>query len=395
MDFLTAAKGYEEDMRAFFRDLHQYPEPSHLETRTNARVRDILSKAGIELLCPAQNITIAVIRGAKPGQTIGMRFDTDALHMQELTDLPYKSKIDGVMHGCGHDAHTTIGVYTALLLYERRAELKGLYKIIFQPAEEGEHGAKEVIATGLVDDVDAFYGLHVWSPYETGTLHASPGGVCAEPIMFKILLHGRGGHGATPDVCADPIAAGAAVVQSLQHIVSRFISPMRSAVVTIGSFHAGTRCNIIAQEAVLEGTLRCFDEQTHEVLLQSFERIVHDVAHAHSCTAEIALNFVAGIVINDERLAYLANQAAAKLVPPEKIQPQLPSMLGDDFADYRAIAPCCYVQAGMNSPEKGCTAAHHHGLFTVDEDVLALCCAWMAESARLAAGQAPAFKAAL
>lgn len=386
MDFGTAAKGYEEDMRTFFRDLHQYPEPSHLETRTNARVRDVLSKAGIELLCPAQNITIAVVRGAKPGQTIGIRFDTDALQMQELTDLPYKSKIDGVMHGCGHDAHTTIGVYTALLLHERREELEGMYKIIFQPAEEGEHGAKEVIATGLVDDVDAFYGLHVWSPYETGTLHASSGGVCAEPIMFKVTLHGRGGHGATPDVCADPIAAGAAIVQSLQHIVSRFISPMRSAVVTVGSFHAGTRCNIIAQDAVLEGTLRCFDEQTHEVMLQSFERIIHDVAHAHGCTAEIALNFVTGIVINDERLAHLANQAAAKLVPPEKIQPQIPSMLGDDFADYRAIAPCCYVQAGMNNPEKGCTAAHHHGLFTVDEDVLPLCCAWMAESARLAAG---------
>ena len=385
MDMMTAAKAYEADMRAFFEDLHQYPEPSHQEVRTNAQVRRALDKPGIELICPKDNITIAVIHGAKPGKTVGMRFDTDALQMQELTDLPYKSRVEGMMHGCGHDAHTTVGVFTALLLADHRDELCGTYKIIFQPAEEGEHGASEVIATGLVNDVDAFYGLHVWSPYETGTLHATPGGICAEPIMFKVTIHGRGGHGAMPHVCVDPIAAGAAIVQSLQHIASRFISPMQSVVVTVGSFHAGTRCNIIAQDAVLEGTLRCFDEDAHNIMLESFDRIIHDVAHAHGCTAEIELNIVSGIVINDARLAQLANEAAAQLVPPEKIQPQIPSMLGDDFADYRAIAPCCYVQAGMNNPEKGCTAAHHHGLFKVDEDVLPLSCAWMALSAATAA----------
>ena len=385
MNTMTLAKSYEADMRAFFEDLHQYPEPSHGEIRTNARVREVLSAAGIELLCPADNITIAVIHGAKPGKTVGMRFDTDALQMQELCNLPYKSKKDGLMHGCGHDAHTTVGVYTALMLNQMKEELAGTYKVIFQPAEEGERGAHEVIATGLVNDCDAFFGLHVWSQYETGTLHATTGGVCASPDMFTVKIHGRGGHGATPHLCADAVAAGAAVVQSLQHIASRFISPMEPVVVTVGSFHAGTRCNIIAEDAVLEGTLRAFDDNVRTALLEYFHRVIADVAHAHGCTAEIEIKEVTGIVVNDAELVALANKAAAELVPAQKIQPQIKSMLGDDFAEYRRIGKCCYVQVGMYDEEKGCTAAHHHGLFKVDVDVLPLCCAWMAACGEKAA----------
>lgn len=383
MHFLTDAQALEAEMRAFFEDLHQYPEPSHQEVRTNARVREALAPHGIELLTPADNITIAVVHGAHPGKTVGLRFDTDALQLEELTDLPYRSLNPGLMHGCGHDAHTTVGVYTARLLQAHRDALCGTYKIIFQPAEEGEHGAQEVISTGLVQDVDAFYGLHVWSLYPTGTLHASSGSICAEPDMFKITLHGKGGHGATPHLCTDAVAAGAAVVQSLQHIVSRFVSPMQSVVVTVGSFHAGTRCNIIAQEAVLEGTLRAFDEDVHAQLLTLFNRIVNDVSHAHGCTADIEINEVTGVVINDERLTRLANEAAAELVSPEAIMPQIPNMLGDDFAEYRRIAPSCYVQVGMGCP--GHDFAHHHGQFCVDERVLPLATAWMAGCAVRAA----------
>ena len=277
MNFLSEAQALEGEMRAFFEDLHRHPEPSHFENRTNQRVREQLRAHQIDMLCPKDNITIAVIRGAKPGKTVGLRFDTDALQMQELCDVPYKSETDGLMHGCGHDAHTTCGVFVARLLKAHADALCGTYKIIFQPAEEGEHGADEVIATGLVSDVDAFYGLHVWSLYPTGTLHATPGGIWAEPDMFKVTIHGKGGHGATPEVCVDAITAGAAVVQSLQTIVSRFISPMDSVVVTVGSFHAGTRCNIIAQDAVLEGTLRAFDDDVHRRLLEHFKRIITDV----------------------------------------------------------------------------------------------------------------------
>ena len=387
MNFLSEAQALEGEMRAFFEDLHRHPEPSHFENRTNQRVREQLRAHQIDMLCPKDNITIAVIRGAKPGKTVGLRFDTDALQMQELCDVPYKSETDGLMHGCGHDAHTTCGVFVSRLLKAHADALCGTYKIIFQPAEEGEHGADEVIATGLVSDVDAFYGLHVWSLYPTGTLHATPGGIWAEPDMFKVTIHGKGGHGATPEVCVDAITAGAAVVQSLQTIVSRFISPMDSVVVTVGSFHAGTRCNIIAQDAVLEGTLRAFDDDVHRRLLEHFRRIITDVSAAYGCTAEIEINKVAGVVVNDEALCRIANECAAELVPPDRIQPQHPCMLGDDFASYRAIAPSCFVQVGMLAPEKDCCYAHHHGMFKVDEDVLPLCAAWMAAMAARAASR--------
>ena len=327
MNFLNEAQALEGEMHAFFEDLHRHPEPSHFENRTNQRVREQLRAHQIDMLCPKDNITIAVIRGAKPGKTVGLRFDTDALQMQELCDVPYKSETDGLMHGCGHDAHTTCGVFVARLLKAHADALCGTYKIIFQPAEEGEHGADEVIATGLVSDVDAFYGLHVWSLYPTGTLHATPGGIWAEPDMFKVTIHGKGGHGATPEVCV------------------------------------------------------------HRRLLEHFRRIITDVSAAYGCTAEIEINEVAGVVVNDEALCRIANECAAELVPPDRIQPQHPCMLGDDFASYRAIAPSCFVQVGMLAPEKDCRYAHHHGMFKVDEDVLPLCAAWMAAMAARAASR--------
>lgn len=320
-----------------------------------------------------------------PGKTVGLRFDTDALQLQELCDVPYKSEHDGLMHGCGHDAHTTCGVYVACLLKAHADELCGTYKIIFQPAEEGEHGADEVIATGLVSDVDAFFGLHVWSLYPTGTLHATPGGIWAEPDMFKITIHGKGGHGATPEQCVDAITAGAAVVQSLQTIVSRFTSPMDSVVVTVGSFHAGTRCNIIAQDAVLEGYAARIRRQRARAAHRAFQ------AHHHRRERRLRLHRrnqhqrSDGCGRQRRSLCQIARETAAELVPPEKIQKQEPCMLGDDFAAYRAIAPSCFVQVGMLAPEKNCCYAHHHGMFKVDEDVLPLCVAWMAANAERAA----------
>ena len=180
MNFLNEAQAYEGEMRAFFEDLHRHPEPSHFENRTNLRVREQLKAHGIDMLCPKDNITIAVIHGAKPGKTVGLRFDTDALQLQELCDVPYKSEHDGLMHGCGHDAHTTCGVYVARLLKAHADELCGTYKIIFQPAEEGEHGADEVIATRLVSDVDAFFGLHVWSRCMPRQAASGPSRICSK-----------------------------------------------------------------------------------------------------------------------------------------------------------------------------------------------------------------------
>ena len=423
---------YVEEMTRLRREIHRRPEEGWTEFETQWKVFRALEalgwtiRMGLDVIRPeavmgrnAELVEKAMVRAAEhgvpesflkatggytgltadfdtgcEGPVTGFRFDMDCVLVEELHDashLPaaegFDSEIPGHMHACGHDAHTATGVTLAHWITDHKDELKGRFRLIFQPAEEGEHGADEVIATGLVHDVDAFFGLHVWSLYPTGTLHATPGGIWAEPDMFKVTIHGKGGHGATPEVCVDAITAGAAVVQSLQTIVSRFISPMDSVVVTVGSFHAGTRCNIIAQDAVLEGTLRAFDDDVHRRLLEHFRRIITDVSAAYGCTAEIEINEVAGVVVNDEALCRIANECAAELVPPDRIQPQHPCMLGDDFASYRAIAPSCFVQVGMLAPEKDCRYAHHHGMFKVDEDVLPLCAAWMAAMAARAASR--------
>ena len=334
------------ELTAIRRDLHRYAEPGWLEMRTTSLLARKLTDLGYEVLtgpavCKADarmglpsddtleaHYKWAQENGADPeflpatrggftgviatmhcgeGPTIALRFDIDALGVLEADDethLParegFRSVTPGIMHACGHDGHAAIGIGTAMLLRELRDQLHGTVRLIFQPAEEGEHGADEVIATGLVSDVDAFFGLHVWSLYPTGTLHATPGGIWAEPDMFKVTIHGKGGHGATPEVCVDAITAGAAVVQSLQTIVSRFISPMDSVVVTVGSFHAGTRCNIIAQDAVLEGTLRAFDDDVHKRLIEHFKRIITDVSAAYGCTAEAADSIEAGVARAEE-----------------------------------------------------------------------------------------------
>ena len=289
-ELLKEASTLQSELVAVRRELHKHPELEFDLKFTKQFIWDKLLEIGVEPVSMGKSGIIVTLGGKKPGKCILLRADMDALPILEEAEVDYKSTIEGKMHGCGHDAHTAVGVFVSRLLADNRDSLCGTYKVIFQPAEEGERGADEVIATGLVDDCDAFFGLHVWSLYETGSLHATPGGVCAEPDMFKVTIHGRGGHGATPELCIDPIAAGAAVVQSLQHIPARFISPMQSVVVTIGSFHAGTRCNIIAQDAVLEGTLRAFDDDVHRTLVEAFRRIITQVSEAHGCTADIEIN---------------------------------------------------------------------------------------------------------
>ncbi|MBO4298348.1 MAG: amidohydrolase [Clostridia bacterium] len=361
-----------------YQALHRRPEPPLHETATHRWLRNRLDELGVEYLAPAENITIGLLDSGRPGACVGLRCDTDALLVQEETGLPFASENPGVMHACGHDAHMTAGLGAARLLSAHRDEWRGRVKLIFQPAEEAEGGADLVIATGLVDDVDVFFGLHVWSPYETGTLHVAPVAVSASVDMFSLRVSGRGGHGATPEKCADAVVAGAAVVSALQTVVSRGLSPMQPAVLTIGSFHAGTAGNIIAQEAELRGTLRALDEDTRRRGVALLERTAAAAAQAFGCAATLVNRRVSDVVINDGRAAQIALECARELVPAERIGGQRPMMLGDDFANYSAIAPGCYVQVGIASEEKGTCAAHHNGCFRVDEDVLPVCAAWMA-----------------
>lgn len=256
-------------------------------------------------------------------------------------------------------------------------------KIIFQPAEEGERGADDVIETGLVNDVDVFFGLHVWSAFPLGEFHVSASTVSAAVDMFRIRVHGHGGHGATPELCADAVAAGADLVSSLQYIVSRALSATEPAVVTVGSFHGGSVGNIIAGEAELKGTVRTITSESRDKAEALLCETAESVAKYHGCTAEVEYIRTHGQVTNDPTAAELAVEAAKGIVPEEKIGPQILRMLGDDFSAYGTIAPYCYVQAGI-TPEGAEAIPHHNGKFVVDESVLPLCMAWMASFSLLA-----------
>lgn len=375
---LKQARLWQEDAVCIYRRLHMYPELAHQETETHAYLRQELERLDIPFLSPSPNITIALVDSGKPGGVVGLRCDTDALPVQEETGLPFASRRPGIMHACGHDAHMTIGLMAARLLMAFRESWEGRVKVIFQPAEEGEAGADEVIATGLVNDVDAFFGLHVWSAYETGTLHVSPIATSAAVNMFTLRIHGLGGHGAAPDKCRDALVAGAAVVSALQTVVSRTLSPMEPAVLTLGSFHAGTAGNIIAGEAEIKGTLRTFNSQTRATACEALERIAHQVAEAYGCTAEIDNRLISDALINDPALTALARECALQLVEEGAVQPQRSVTVGDDFASYCRIAPICYLQAGIADQEKQTDYALHNGKFRMDESMLSLCAAWMA-----------------
>ena len=376
MDMLSRA----EEARSFlidtYRTFHRDPEPSHFEFRTHQRIREILKAMEIPFAAPSNNITIATLGQGAP--VIGLRADTDALRVQENTHLPYASENPGIMHACGHDAHIAVLLCAAKLL--KTCDFSGTIKLIFQPAEEGELGAQEVLKTGLVNDVNAFFAVHVWSPLESGSMHVSPGGVAASCDMFTLRIHGRGGHGATPEACTDAVVCGSFVVSALQTIASRFTSPMEPTVVTVGSFHAGTLGNVIAGEAELKGTIRAFSPENYVRVHEHFRKIISATCTSCDCTYDLDIVEACKVVWNDSELVEIARRAA-KAVSPEGALEDVPCALGDDFADYRAVAPICYMRFGIGSDQASSRHAHHSGEFRVDETHLPKNAAWLAQTA--------------
>jgi len=350
------------------RHLHRHPEPSFEERETAAFVAQTLEGfEGLEIERPTENSVLARLATGRPGPTVALRADIDALPITEESGVDFASENPGAMHACGHDGHTAMLLGAAKILSARDLP-GGEIRFIFQHAEESPPGgARDLVAAGVLDGVDLVYGCHLWTPLELGKVAVRPGPFMAASDFLKLKITGRGGHAGLPHDAIDPIAIAAQVVTNLQHVVSRGIDPLRSAVVTIGAFHAGDAPNVIPEVAELEGTARSFDPEVRERLPELIERIATGVAGAHGAQAE--LEFIRGYnaVVNDENAAELVRG----VVPGEALTDLDPIMGGDDFSAYLAEVPGCYAFIGAGSEEAGATYMHHHPRFRIDERALA------------------------
>jgi amidohydrolase len=346
------------------RQLHQNPELSHEEIQTTAAIHGWLTEAGIRIAdFQLKTGVIAEVGGFHDGPIVAIRADIDALPIQEETGLPYASQVAGKMHACGHDFHTAAVLGAAFLLKQQERELKGTVRFIFQPAEEKAQGAEQVIGSGALEGVQAIYGMHNKPDLPVGTIGIKDGPLMAAADGFVIEVEGLGTHAAVPEAGIDPIVTGAHIITALQSIVSRNISSLQSAVISVTRIHSGTAWNVIPDKAILDGTLRTFDESVRTLIIKRLEQVVHGVAAAYGTKATVRWIKGPPSVFNDKGLAQLASEAAIE-AGLNVITP-LPSPAGEDFAYYQKKIPGVFVFMGTSGPQEW-----HHPAFDIDERAL-------------------------
>ncbi|RHW40366.1 amidohydrolase [Neobacillus notoginsengisoli] len=367
-----AIQAYNEELIELRRKFHSEPELSFEEFKTTAFVCEYLENLGISYRKTKPTGVIATIEGGNPGKTVALRADMDALTVEQLNkDLPYASKEEGKMHACGHDAHTAMLLIAAKALNEIKEELPGNVRLIFQPAEEIAAGAKAMVSQGAMDGVDNVFGIHIWSQMPTGTVSCTPGPSFASADLFTVTFKGKGGHGAIPHDCIDAAVVASSFVMNVQSVVSRTIDPQQPAVLTVGKMVVGTRFNVIAENAVIEGTVRCFDPTVKDHIEQQLRNYAEQVAAIYGATAEVEYTYGTVAVINDEESAKLVQKTAAEAFGAEVIYHEKPTMGAEDFSEYMMKAPGSFALVGSGNPEKDTQWAHHHGKFNIDEDALA------------------------
>ena len=353
------------------RYLHQHPELGMQEENTARFVAERLRELGIETTTGIANTgVLGTLHGDQPGKCVLLRADMDALPIDELNDVPYKSANPGVMHACGHDAHTAMLLGVARLLSERKAEIHGTVKFAFQPAEESVGGAEPMIAQGVMENpkVDAAFGVHIGQDIPVGQI-----GVCAGPSNAAvdeaiITIKGLGGHAARPHVAIDPILIAGQCIVALQTLVGREINPLRSAVVTVGALHAGTVSNVIPEECQLRVTIRTTDEETRTLLAERIPALVGGIAAAMRGTAETRYTFGYPVLVNDPAMTDLVREVAREIVGPEQVIERETGMGAEDMAYFLQAAPGCFFRIGSRNPERGLVYGHHHPRFDIDDE---------------------------
>ncbi|GIK73142.1 MAG: peptidase M20 [Chloroflexota bacterium] len=387
--FKAAANALQPQLVAWRRDFHMHPELGFQEVRTAGVVADHLRSLGLEIATGIgkTGVVALVEPDSLPAEapTVMLRFDMDALPIEEENDAPYRSQTPGVMHACGHDGHTAIGMGVAQVLAQHRNELAGRVKLVFQPAEEGLGGALAMIADGALDSPrpTASFGLHLWSRLPLDQIVVQPGPLMAGADKVTLVVEGVGGHGAMPHETIDAIVVASQIVVAWQTIVARSVDPMTPAVITVGSFHAGSAANVIAERAELACSIRSFDLETRDFLVRRMREVAEGVCAAHG--ARCLLTFTAGVLptVNSETGAELVRNVAAALFGPEKLAAMKPMMVGEDMSEFLARAPGCFVLVGAADPDGPPNSPHHSPTFDFDERMLSTGVALLAGAAAM------------
>ncbi|MEK7774515.1 MAG: amidohydrolase [Candidatus Zixiibacteriota bacterium] len=368
-EILSASKKLYDTQVSWRRHLHMYPEVANTEFKTTAFIQDLVEKQGLRVL-PIMMKTgvLAELKGSKPGPTIAIRADIDALPITEETNLPFKSRHVGCMHACGHDVHTATGLGVAHLLASMRERLCGTVRFIFQPAEEcPPGGARPMIANGALKDVSTIFSLHVDPTVPVGHIGLRDGAALAAAIDFDLIIHGLSGHAARPHGCIDALVTGAEVIHSLQTIVSREVDPISPVAITIGQFHSGTARNVIAQTAHIIGTARTLSPEIAKQLPVLIKRTASSICAARGARLEMKLIADYPPMINDANVNKRFARGFERLYGDKEIITTPQSLGGEDFACYLEKVPGAMVRIGVQNKKIGADKPWHHPAFMVDE----------------------------
>lgn len=371
LDEAKSLANYMAELREYF---HSHPELGLKEFNTCKKIQEELDKYKIKNYKIKETNVIAEIESGKtdkPGKTLFLRADIDALPIQEANEVSYKSKNDGVMHACGHDGHAAYMLGAARLIKNHQNDFYGKVIIAFQSAEEIGKGARDIIAAGILDNVDRAFGIHFQSGMELGKIGIKPGADMASCDRFIVKIKGKAGHITVPQNCADSIFIAAQITVQLQTVISRLISPVEGALIGVGRINAGTAYNIIPGSAEIEGTIRAFTKESRKKLHDAITKISRNVASEYGGEAEIQIEDICDACFNDEEAAKEAAQASVKLVGKENTLTNLEKRFGsDNFADYLRKAPGCYVHAGSSDSENTRWAHHNEHFDLARESVV-------------------------
>ncbi len=369
IEIINMAKKLHDYIIKLRREFHMYPELAFEEHRTARIIESELKSLGIETVRVAETGVIGTLKG-RGNMVVALRADMDALPIEEKNNVPYKSKVPGKMHACGHDAHMAMLLGAAKVLTSIKNRLRGTVKFIFQPAEEVGQGAKEIVKSGYVDDVNAIFAIHVWIDLKSGTVGIKEGVLTASADVFIVKIRGKGAHAATPHLSTDPVVIAADLINAYQKVLTRELSPLEPAVISVTQLRAGSAPNVIPEEVEMRGTIRTLSLEVRNYLVKRLTELTRSYTKGFRADADFILtdSFVPPTV-NDEELARLARLVITSTKIAEVVKPK-PTLVAEDFSYYLTKAKGLLILLGIRNESKGIIYPHHHPMFDVDEDVL-------------------------